>query len=55
MPVLINEVVAEVEPTVVPEIQAEAREERVSSTKSEFELMQLFTVVEERRQRLMVD
>lgn len=55
MPVLINEVVAEVESTVVPETQAEPVEERVPLASSEFELMQVLAVIEQRRQRLMVD
>ena len=55
MPVMINEIVAEVEPTVVPESQAEPHEERVPVTRSEFELMQVLAVIEQRKQRLMVD
>ncbi len=55
MPVLINEVVAEVEPAVVPESQAEPDEQRVPLSSAEFEIMQTLAIIEQRRERLMVD
>lgn len=55
MPVLINEVVAEVEPVTVPESQAAPGEERMPISSTEFEILQMLAVIEQRRERLMVD
>ena len=55
MPVLINEVLAEVEPTVIRESEAEPLQERSPLEESEFEFAQMLAIVEERRQRLLVD
>ncbi len=54
MPVLINEVVAEME-TPVPQSQAPTPEERMPMEQTAFELTYLLGVMEQRRQRLMVD
>jgi hypothetical protein len=55
MPVLINEVVAEVEPAVVPASQAEPDEQRVPLTATELEMVELLAIIEQRRERLTVD
>lgn len=54
MAVLINEVVAEVE-TPVPQNESESPEERLPLDKTAFELTYLLAVLEQRRQRLLVD
>ena len=55
MPVVINEVVAEVEPPTRIEPDDAPLEETAPVAQSEFELMYRLAVIEERRQRLMVD
>lgn len=54
MPVLINEVVAEVT-TPVPQSQAPTPEQRLPMEQTTFELTYLLGVLEQRRQRLLVD
>lgn len=55
MPILINEVIAEIEPTTQPETESEPAETRVPSDLAEFEVMRRLALVEERRARLAVD
>jgi hypothetical protein len=55
MPILINEVIAEIEPTAQPETEAEPAESRAPSDLAEFEIMRRLTLLQERRARLAVD
>jgi hypothetical protein len=55
MPVLINEVVAEVEPAVVPESQSEPPAQRTPLASAELEVIETLALIEERRERLRVD
>lgn len=53
MPVFIDEVVAEVIP--VPQPESEPGEDRAPVPESEFDVVQLLSLLEERRLRLAVD
>jgi len=55
MPVLINEVVAEVEPTVLPSSEAEPDAQRLPVSAPELELLEILALIEQRRERLMLD
>lgn len=55
MPVMINEIIAEIEPSPVPETQSEPIETRVTSDLAEFEILRRIALLEERRARLVVD
>lgn len=55
MPILINEVLAEVEPVRVPTGEAPPPPESTPLAQTEFELVQTLALIEERRRRLLVD
>jgi hypothetical protein len=55
MPVLINEVMAEVTETVVPESEAHPPALQVPLSLAEFEMAQTLALLEQRRDRLEID
>lgn len=55
MPILINEVIAEVPDAVVPRHQGNPPEERMPVPQSEHDLMKTLALLEERKQRLLFD
>ncbi len=55
MPVIINEVVAEVEPNTAHPAEPHLEDERLPLVASERELVDVLALVEERRERLQVD
>jgi len=55
MPILINEVIAEVPDAVVPRHQSNPSEERMPVAQEEHQLMKTLALLEERKQRLFFD
>lgn len=55
MPVIINEVIAEVEPNTAPPEDTHPDEAQVPLAASEQELAEILALIEERRARLRVD
>jgi hypothetical protein len=55
MPVLINEVVAEVVEAVVPEVESMPLSQQAPLSPTEFEMAQTLALLEERRERLKID
>ncbi len=55
MPIVINEVVAEVEPPPRNEYEDAPLEQTSPLAQSEFEVMSALAIIEERRERLTVD
>ena len=55
MPVLINEVVAEVTETIVPETEGQPLPQQVPLSLAEFEMAQTLALLEQRRERLKID
>lgn len=55
MPVIINEVIAEVEPNTAPPEDTHPDEERLPLATGEQELADILALIEERRARLRVD
>jgi hypothetical protein len=55
MPVFIDEVIAEVEPTAAPESGVETEAQVMPLASSELELAQTLALMEQRRERLTVD
>ena len=55
MPILINEVVAEVEPSVTPRHESRPAQAQLPVTDAEYELFKTLSLIEERKARLMID
>ena len=55
MPVIINEVIAEVEPNTSPPADTHPDDERLPLAASEQEIVDILALVDERRARLTVD
>jgi hypothetical protein len=55
MPIVINEVITEVSPSVVPAATAQPMEERMPVSPPEYELIQTLSIVAERQARLQFD
>lgn len=55
MPVVINEVIAEVEPTTAPPVDSQPEAGRLALASTEQELEEILALLEERRERLRVD
>jgi hypothetical protein len=55
MPIFIEEVSAEVSQTVVPQVESQPLEGRVTVVQPQFEFLQTLNLLEERKQRLEFD
>ena len=55
MPLVINEVIAEIEPTVTPGTQSAPPEQQQALAQTEADWLDHLALIEERRQRLAVD
>ena len=55
MPVLIDEVVAEVTESVVPGSGSDAAPQQMPMSQGEFEIARTLALIEQRRQRLTID
>ena len=55
MPVLIEEVVAEISESVVPDAVSDAAHQQMPLSLGEFEIARTLALIEQRRQRLVID